>query len=104
MEFALGIARRAGAVFTGTEIIRDAVRRKKVRLVLLAQDASENTKKRLKNSCDFYQVELYETQLTMDRLASALGIGRLSSAAAITGHSVIRLVFDAIQAEASEKA
>ena len=104
LEFALGIARRAGAVFTGTEIIRDAIRRGKVRLVILAEDASENTKKRLKNSCDFYHVKLFETQLTMDRLSAGVGIGRLTSAVAISGHSVIRLVNDAIRAEASEKA
>ena len=104
LEFALGIARRAGAVFMGTEIIRDAVRRNKAKLVILAADASENTKKRLKNSCDFYGVRLFETQLTMDRLSSGVGIGRLTSAVAVTGHSVIRLVNDAIKAEAAENA
>jgi hypothetical protein len=36
----LGLARRAGGVATGTEAVRDAVRRGQARLVLLAGDAS----------------------------------------------------------------
>ncbi len=98
LEFALGIARKAGAVFTGTEIIRDAIRAKKVQCVLLAKDASENTKKRIRNSCAYHGVKLFEVSLDMDALSACVGLNRLTSAAGIAKHSVIRLVYDALQA------
>ena len=103
LEFALGIARKAGAVLTGTEIIRDAIRAKKLRCVILASDASDNTKKRLRNSCDFHKVKLFEVSLTMDALSSAVGLQRLTSAVGIGGHSVLRLVYDALQVETNEE-
>lgn len=103
LEFALGIARKAGAVVTGTEIIRDAIRAKKIRCVILASDASENTKKRLRNSCDFHKVRLFEVALDMDALSSAVGLKRLTSAVGIASHSVIRLVYDALQAQTTKE-
>lgn len=41
----LGMAMRAGKLITGDEIVLKAVRNKKVHLVVIAGDASENTKK-----------------------------------------------------------
>lgn len=41
----LGMAMRAGKLITGDEIVLKAVRNKQVHLVILAGDASDNTKK-----------------------------------------------------------
>lgn len=103
VEFSLGIARKAGAVITGTEIIRDAVRAKKVQCVLLAKDASENTKKRIRNTCAFHSTKLVEVSLDMDALSACVGLKRLTSAVGIGKHSVVRLVLDALQAETTQE-
>lgn len=44
----LGLAERAGAVIPGTARVREAVRDGRVRLVLLASDASRNSREKLR--------------------------------------------------------
>lgn len=56
----IGIARRAGKVSIGADAVRDAVRNNMARLVILAEDASENTRKSVKNSCAFYNTACIE--------------------------------------------
>jgi len=74
----LGIARRAGAVVTGTEATRRGLRRREVRLVLLARDGSGVQRKKL--------IPLAEAQGVpwMDlgdraQLGSAVGAGPLTA-------------------------
>lgn len=43
----LGLAARGGGIITGTERVRDAVRREQVPLVLVAADAAENAREKL---------------------------------------------------------
>ena len=43
----LGMAARAGAIVTGTDRVREAARGEGLRLVLLATDASENSREKL---------------------------------------------------------
>lgn len=68
----LGLAYRAGRVVTGDELVLRAVRRGRVRLVILAADASERTRKKWQDKCAFYAVPLV---VTSDRtqLGEALG-------------------------------
>jgi ribosomal protein L7Ae-like RNA K-turn-binding protein len=42
----LGLARRAGKLVTGEELVVDEVRKQKAKLVFVASDASENTRKK----------------------------------------------------------
>ena len=56
----LGLATRAGAVRFGGGAVADSIRTGKAFLVILSQDASENTKKRFQNSCSFYEVDYAE--------------------------------------------
>ena len=97
LQFALGLARKAGAVVFGTQLVQDAVRHGRVQCVLLSSDASENTKKKISNTCAHYRVPLYPVSLTMLDVAGAIGSQRLSSAVALTPHGVVRLVLDALQ-------
>lgn len=57
----IGLAMRARKVISGDGLL-DAVRNKKVSLVLLASDASENTKKRYSDKCKFYGIDLIEVE------------------------------------------
>lgn len=59
----LGLAKRAGKVQTGEEICSDAVRNGRSRLVIVARDASDNTKKSIMNTCSYYKVRCEEAAL-----------------------------------------
>ncbi|THF81225.1 L7Ae/L30e/S12e/Gadd45 family ribosomal protein [Cohnella fermenti] len=54
----LGLAMRAGKLVSGEEIVLKAIRSGEARLVLLAGDASDNTKKKVADKCESYKVEL----------------------------------------------
>ena len=77
----LGIARRAGALTLGTDGVLGAIASSSTAMVLLDAAASENTKKKLRDSCAFYGTELFET--APDRLGYAIGKpGRMCAAVA----------------------
>ena len=61
-----GMAKRAGKVITGESLCKEAVRKGKSKLIITALDASENTKKSMKNSCDFYGVAYVEAETMAD--------------------------------------
>lgn len=68
----LGLALRAGKLVTGDEGVLDAVRTGKARLVVLAADASENTRKKYRDKCSSYQVPIIEYG-TREQLGSSVG-------------------------------
>ncbi|MBQ7887487.1 MAG: ribosomal L7Ae/L30e/S12e/Gadd45 family protein [Clostridia bacterium] len=77
----LGIAMRAGVLTLGSDGVLSAIASGKARFVLLDGGASENTKKKFRDSCAFYGAELYET--APDRLGYAIGKpGRMCAAVA----------------------
>ena len=54
----IGLAKRAGKVMSGSYQVEQAIRKRQARLVLVAQDASDNTKKHFRNQCAFRQILL----------------------------------------------
>ncbi|MFC0188856.1 YlxQ family RNA-binding protein [Fictibacillus aquaticus] len=56
-ENLLGLANRAGKIISGEELVVKAIQKNTAKLVLLSEDASENTKKKVTDKCKFYQVE-----------------------------------------------
>lgn len=70
----LGIARSARKISYGEQVLND-IRCKKAYLVLIAVDASENTKKKLIDKCTYYQINYYliDTEL----LNHAVGLGNI---------------------------
>ena len=72
----LGFAMRAGRVVVGTDLVIAAMRAKgknKARIVLVANDASEQTKKRLGFKAEFYKIPLYVADTAADEFGGALG-------------------------------
>ncbi|CDR31190.1 Ribosomal protein L30E [Acholeplasma oculi] len=69
---ALGLAYVAKKLVLGADEVVIALRKKEVFLVLLANDASENTKKRISDKTQTYQVELMD-RYTTEELSSAVG-------------------------------
>lgn len=56
----LGIAAKSGSVVSGEFSAEKAVKGGKAYLVIVARDASDNTKKMFRNMTDFYGVPMYE--------------------------------------------
>ncbi|MBO8435147.1 MAG: ribosomal L7Ae/L30e/S12e/Gadd45 family protein [Tyzzerella sp.] len=52
----LGLCMRAGKVVSGEQGVEIAVKGKKAFLVIISSDASKNTMKKFKNSCEYYNV------------------------------------------------
>lgn len=55
----LGIAAKSGSVVSGEFSTEKAVKEGKACLVIVASDASDNTKKMFRNMTDFYKVPMY---------------------------------------------
>ena len=54
----LGLAMRAGKLALGEGRAEDSIRSQKGRLLILAADASDNTKKKFQDKCMYYHVPL----------------------------------------------
>lgn len=55
----VSLATKAGKTVSGEFATEKAVKDFTAELVLVAGDASDNTKKKFKNVCDFYEVPIY---------------------------------------------
>ncbi|MBR0397396.1 MAG: ribosomal L7Ae/L30e/S12e/Gadd45 family protein [Eubacterium sp.] len=78
----LGIAAKAGKAASGETAVEQAVRKGKAALVIISEDASENTGKKFRNLCIRHEVPLlvFETKETLGR---AIGKGERSSVAVL---------------------
>lgn len=96
----LGLAARAGAVVAGTQNVRDAGRRGRLELALVAGDASSNSRDKLE---PLFRARGIPFLVWSDRegLGAALGRGYLS-AVGITDAAMARQVGEAIGASAVE--
>lgn len=68
----IGLATRAGKICFGTEACFEQIERKKVKLVFLATNASERTKKRIKEKCKEQKVPVEES-FSMEQISQATG-------------------------------
>lgn len=68
----IGLAQKAGKVASGEFMTEREVKRGKATLVIVADDASDNTKKKFQNMCDFYKVPIYFYS-DKDNLGHAIG-------------------------------
>jgi len=69
----LGLCFRAGKLLQGEEQVLPALRKGKVRLVILAADASDNTKKRLVDKCTYYRIPCH---VVADRFSLGAALGK----------------------------
>lgn len=72
MNKILGLANRARKITLGTENTINSIRANKVKLVLLANDASDNTKKKVNDKCNYYKVKVVEL-FNSKEMSSSLG-------------------------------
>ncbi len=76
----LGLAQKAGRVKSGAFSTTEAVKSGKAWLVIVACDASGNTKKEFSNMCEFYDVPYWEYG-NKEELGRAIGKEERSSLA-----------------------
>ena len=72
----LGIAKKAGKVISGTDMVTESIRSKSktsVKLILLACDASQNTKKKINNTAQYYNIPLLSVSTDKSELARLTG-------------------------------
>ena len=55
----ISLATKAGRTASGEFCTENEVKSGKAELVVVAADASDNTKKKFQNMCDFYEVPIY---------------------------------------------
>ena len=68
----ISLATKAGKTASGEFSTEKEVKCGRAALVIVAKDASDNTKKKFKNMCDFYQVPIY-FYADKDTLGHAMG-------------------------------
>jgi|SRR5699024_3934680 len=83
----LGIANRAGKCITGEESIIKSIQHKKAKLVLIAEDIGESTKKKITDKCKTYEVP-YKVADDREVLSKSIGqMGRVAIAIEDKGFS-----------------
>lgn len=74
----LGLARRAGKLIYGSDAAVNAVRSGKAKAVILAADASDRTKKLMRNKCASFGTPLFEVEAGCEELGKKLGKSGIS--------------------------
>ncbi|WP_057763738.1 L7Ae/L30e/S12e/Gadd45 family ribosomal protein [Companilactobacillus tucceti] len=71
----LGIVLRSGNMVSGTDLTLQGIRNKSVKLVVMANDCSDRTKKDLTNKTEYYKVPLI-TEFTSYKIKKSIGKDR----------------------------
>lgn len=69
----LGLSARARMLSVGTDMACDSVRSGNARMLMVAHDASENTKKRAFNCAKYYETACYEIPIGQNDLGNCVG-------------------------------
>lgn len=86
----LGLAARGRNVVSGEFSVENAVKSGSAMLVIVAQDASDNTRKRFSDKCSFYQVPFYVCG-TKEELGHCIG-RELRSSVAVLDEGLARAI------------
>lgn len=55
----LGLATRARKVVSGEELVVKEIQKQRAKLVLIANDAAQNSRKKIQDKCTYYHVEYH---------------------------------------------
>ncbi len=93
----LGLARRAGKIIIGTDIICRAMPKRgdgSIRLVVISDKASEATRKKLTVKSDFYGISYIEVSIDTEELGRILGKTYAPAAVAVTDEGFAKEIFE----------
>ncbi|GFH43177.1 hypothetical protein Hs30E_17280 [Lactococcus hodotermopsidis] len=72
---ALGMAKKAGKIVTGEELVIKSIQAERARLVFVAHDGAENLIKRMTDKTTYYEIPMIDTFSTAE-LSHAIGSER----------------------------
>ena len=93
----LGLCKCAGKISYGETLLKD-IKNKKVYLVVVANDASDNSKKRIIDKCNYYKVE-YKICLSKESITKAIGRIDVVSAIGIKDYNLVKKLKENIERE-----
>ena len=102
----LGFARRAAKVIIGTDLVCRALSKKgagRVEIVLVASDASDGTRKKVYNKCEFYDTDVYTADIDSSTLGKLLGKTHPVATVAVVDEGFAREIKKAITVECGDK-
>ena len=101
----IGIAKKAGKVIGGTDMVADRIREKRnaVKAVLVSCDASENTLKRIMNTTSYYKVPAVQTGIDKSMLARITGSMGERSVIGITDEGLAKAILSYVTEENENK-
>ena len=88
----IGLAAKAGKLNIGTPLSCDSVRKGKAVLVVLSDEASDNTKKRVTNCCAYYGVELLILHASPDEMGRFSGKRSAVSCIAVSDSNFVNAI------------
>ena len=68
----IGLCRKAGKITFGTTMVEDSIKSHKTKLVIMAADSSEKSKKNMNLICDNYNIPFYEYS-TIEDISKYIG-------------------------------
>lgn len=97
------MCRKSGSMLLGTDVVLNAVRsdRHKLCLVLLAKDASENTRKKIKNCCASHKVLFRDLIMDGEAFGHLMGKTGVLMAAGIANDSFAAAILKLLEAESN---
>jgi ribosomal protein L7Ae-like RNA K-turn-binding protein len=101
----LGLAMKAGKVASGEFATDKGVKTGKACLVIVSEDASDNTKKMFSNMCEFYEVPIFYYG-TKEELGHSIGKAMRSSLAITDenfANSLIKHLKQSVNSEGKEE-
>ena len=97
----IGIAKKAGKIIAGTEMVVESIRAKKkaVKAVFISCDASENTLKRITNTSDYYKIPAFKTVFDKLELGRITGASGERSVIGVTDEGLAKAIISNISEE-----
>lgn len=89
----LGLAKRAGKISTGSFICEKMIKSNNARLVVVAKDASKNTKKAIFDACGYHKVRIMEYS-DMLSLGNAVGAGAPRAVVSVNDNNFAKAILD----------
>ncbi|MBB5888669.1 YlxQ-related RNA-binding protein [Lactovum miscens] len=71
----LGLAKRAGKIITGEELVVKSIQHQTAKFIFLANDASNNLNKKIIDKSNTYQIKI-STKYNQEELSAAIGSDR----------------------------
>lgn len=93
----LGLAARSRNLVSGEFMTEKAVKEGKAKLVIVSEEASENTKKQFTNMCSFYEVPIY-LYGTKQELGHYIG-KEFRASAAVTDEGFAKSIISRLESE-----